>query len=104
VDVKDLNGNKLVGRIIDQKLSIEILLNLLETSKGNTSVDEIIVQVTRLKTVFDKISITSTPIKPEFDKASNTTVLKSEVKTDMSPAVFTELAAVVAEIRSSFVK
>ena len=31
-------------------------------------------------------------------------VLKSEVKTDMTPAVFKELATVVAEIRSSFVK
>ena len=104
VDMKDFNGNKLVGRIIDQKLSIEILLNLLEANKGNTSVDEIIVQVAKLKAVFDKITITTTPIRPEIDKASNTTVLKSEVKTDMSPAVFKELAAVVAEIRSSFVK
>ena len=32
------------------------------------------------------------------------TVLKSEIKTDMTPAVFKELATVVAEIRSSFVK
>lgn len=104
VDMKDFNGNKLVGRIIDQKLSIDILLNLLATSKGNPAVDEITVQVNRLKTVFDKITITTSRVRPEFDKASNTTVLKSEVKTDMTPAVFKELATVVAEIRSTFVK
>ncbi|MBK8883020.1 MAG: hypothetical protein IPN67_11735 [Bacteroidales bacterium] len=46
VDEKDFNGNKLVGRIIDQKLSIDILLNLLNSNKGNPAVDEIIVQVT----------------------------------------------------------
>jgi hypothetical protein len=104
VDMKDFNGNKLVGRIIDQKLSIGILLSLLESSKGNPSVDELMVQVNKLKVVFDKISITTSPIRPEFDKTSNTTILKSEVKTDMTPAVFQELATTVAEIRNTFVK
>ena len=104
VDMNDFNGNKLVGRIIDQKLSIDILINLLETSKGNPAVDEIIVQVEKLKVVFDKIKLTTSPVRPEFDKTSNTTMLKSEVKTDMTPAVFKELAAVVGEIRSTFVK
>jgi hypothetical protein len=104
VDLKEFNGNKLVGRIIDQKLSIDILLNLLNNSKGNPAVDEIILQVNKLKIIFDKISITTSPVRPEYDKTSNTTVLKSEVKTDMTPAVFKELATEVAEIRSSFVK
>ena len=104
VDMNDFNGNKLVGRIIDQKLSIDILINLLESSKGNPAVDEIIVQVRKLKVVFDKIKITTSPVRPEFDTKSNTTMLKSEVKTDMTPAVFKELSAVVAEIRSTFVK
>jgi hypothetical protein len=104
VDMNDFNGNKLVSRIIDQKLSIGILLNLLESSKGNPAVDEIMAQVTKLKRVFDKITITTSPIRPEYDKASNTTMLKSEVKTDMTPEVFKELAATVAEIRNTFVK
>lgn len=104
VDMNDFNGNKLVGRIIDQKLSIGILLNLLESSKGNPAVDELIVQVNKLKLVFDKISISTSPIKTEYDKTSNSTVLKSEVKTDMTPAVFKELASTVSEIRSTFVK
>jgi archaellum component FlaC len=104
VDMKEFNGNKLVTRIIDQKLSIDILLNLLNSSKGNPSVDEIIVQVAKLKAVFDKIKIDTTPVRTEYDQASNTTMLKSEVKTDMTPEVFTELSAIVAEIRNSFVK
>jgi hypothetical protein len=104
VDMKDFNGNKLVGRIIDQKLSIDILVNLLESNKGNPAVDELIVQVSKLKTVFDKITITTSPVRPEFDKVSNTTVLKSEVKTDMTPEIFKELSAIVGEVRNSFVK
>jgi hypothetical protein len=104
VDMKEFNGNKLVGRIIDQKLSIDILVNLLNESKGNPAVDELITQVGKLKDVFLKIKINTTPVRPEYDAASNTTVLKSEIKTDMTPEVFTELSTVVAQIRNSFVK
>ncbi len=103
VDMNDLNGNKLVGRIIDQKLSIDILLNLLTSSKGNTAVDEIILEVTRLKDVFDKIKIDTTPVRPEYDPESKSTILKSEIKTDMTPEVFMELSKIVKEIRNSFV-
>jgi len=103
VDMNDFNGNKLVGRIIDQKLSIDILLNLLTSSKGNTAVDEIILEVTRLKDVFDKIKIDTTPVRPEYDPESKSTVLKSEIKTDMTPEVFMELSKIVKEIRNSFV-
>lgn len=104
VDMKEFNGNKLVGRIIDQKLSIDILINLLNSCKGNPAVDELMVQVTQLKAVFDKISIKSGPVKTEFDAASNTTILRSEVKTDMTPETFKELSQVVSVIRNSFVK
>lgn len=103
VDMKEFNGNKLVGRIIDQKLSIDILINLLQSSKGNPSVDELIIEVGKLKAVFDKIKINTSPVRPEYDQASNTTVLKSEVKTDMTPEIFRELSKTVAEIRNSFV-
>jgi len=104
VDMKDFNGNKLVGRIIDQKLSIDILIGLLDRSKGDPAVDELIVQVQSLKLIFDKIKITTSSVRPEVDKKTNTTVLKSDVKTDMTPEVFKELSAKVSEIRSTFVK
>jgi hypothetical protein len=104
VDMDDFKNSKLVGRIIDQKLSMGILMNLLESSKGNPAVDEIMGQVKKLKDVFDKITITSSAVNPEYNKSSNSTYLKSEVKTDMTPEVFKELAAVVADIRNTFVK
>lgn len=105
VDMKEFNGNKIVDRIIDQKLSIDILINLLNNNKGNDSaVDELINEVQKLKLVFDKINITSSPVRSEFDAESKTTILKSEVKTDMTPEVFMELATTVGEIRNSFIK
>jgi hypothetical protein len=103
VDMKEFSGNKLVARIIDQKHSLDLLIRLLEGSRGNPAIDEIFSQVNTLKTVFDKISIESTPVTAEFDKASNSTELKSQVRTNMSEEVFMELTKTVAEIRNSFV-
>jgi hypothetical protein len=103
VDMNDFDGNKLVGRIIDQKLSVDILLRLLSGSKGTAAVDELMVEVEKLKNVFDKIRLDTSPVRPEYDPDSRSTVLKSETRTDMTPAVFLELSAVVKEIRNSFV-
>jgi hypothetical protein len=104
VDLKEFNGNKLVGRIIDQKLSIQILLDLLEKNKEVPNIGGLITQMANLKAVFDKINIKANPIKTEIDKTTNTTILRSEVTTDMSLATFKELTAVVAEIRGTFVR
>jgi hypothetical protein len=104
VDMKKFSGNKLVGRIIDQKLSIDILLNLLEVNKGNPAIDDLITQIRKIRVVFDKIPLTTSPVRPEYDKENDVTILKSEVHADLKPEVFNELSSVVGEIRSSFIK
>lgn len=104
VDLTDFDGNKLVSTIIDQKLSIGILFDLLKDNEGHPSIDELVVQVDALRTIFDKITITSGPVRAEVDKATNVTVLKSEVKTDMNKQIFGELKETVATIRNSFIK
>jgi hypothetical protein len=104
VDMKNFNGNKLVNTIIDQKLSIQILLNLLNSNQGHPTVDELITQMKELSTVFDKVKLETGPVKAEIDPATNTTVLKSSAKIDISIETFKELSAVVAKIRNTFVK
>ncbi|HBZ20659.1 MAG TPA: hypothetical protein DEO60_06000, partial [Bacteroidales bacterium] len=104
IDMKDFNGNKLVGRIIDQKLSVNILIDLLESSKGHPAIDELIAEVKKIKVIFDKITLTTTPVRPEYDQTTNVTVLKSEVQADLTPEVFKELSSAVAEIRSNLIK
>jgi hypothetical protein len=104
VDPTDFDGNKLVSTIIDQKLSIGILFDLLKDNAGHASIDELIIQVEALRTIFDKITISSGPVRAEVDKATNVTVLKSEVTTDMSRAIFNELKETVSTIRNSFTK
>jgi len=104
VDLEDFDGNKLVGRIIDQKLSVDILIKLLESNKGHPAVDELINEIRQIKLIFDKIKLTTSPIRPEYDQATDMTVLKSEVKADITPEIFNELASAVAEIRSNLIK
>jgi hypothetical protein len=103
VDMSEFDGNKLVSTIIDQKLSIGILFDLLKDNAGHPSIDELIVQIDGIRKVFEKISLTSGPVRAEVDKATNVTVLKSEVKTDMNLATFKELKETVATIRNSFI-
>ncbi|HCC70691.1 MAG TPA: hypothetical protein DEQ09_06010 [Bacteroidales bacterium] len=104
VDMDQFDSNKLVGRIIDQKLSIGIMLHLLNDNNQHPSIPGIIEQMEELKAVFDKINIKTTDIKPEIDEQTNVTILKSTVETDMTTEVFMELAEKVREIRSSYVK
>jgi uncharacterized protein YjgD (DUF1641 family) len=104
VDAKQFAGNKLVNTIVDQKLSIDILVNLLNSNKGHPTVDELIGQMNQLKVVFDKIKLETGPIKTEIDKSTNQTILKSQAKIDITVEVFKELTAEVAKIRNTFVK
>jgi len=60
--------------------------------------------VTKVKLIFDKITLKTSPIRPEYNEATNVTVLKSEVQADLTPEVFKELSAAVAEIRSNLIK
>ena len=104
VAVEEFDTNKLVSRIIDQKLSVDIMLKLLEDNDGHPSVPEIVAQMTEVKDVFDKFTITTTKITPEIDEETNVTVLKSQITSDMTPEIFVELSEVVSKVRSSFVK
>ncbi len=104
VNIEDFDTNKLVGRIIDQKLSVDIMVRLLEDNNEHPAIPGIIEQMTEIKNVFDKFTITATKIKPEIDEETNVTILRSEITSNMTPEIFMELSEKVAEVRSSFVK
>lgn len=104
VDMDEFKGDKLVGRIIDQKLSVGIMLQLLKDNNEHPAIPEIVEQMEDLKVTFDKINIKTSEVQPEIDENTNVTVLKSTVETDMTPEVFMELANKVEKIRTSYVK
>ncbi len=98
-----IEGNKLVERIVDQKLSFDIVIKLLESNKDHTDVAEILNDLGDLKKTFDKIRITTTSIQAVPDEESNVTVLKSESKIDITPEVFQELQEKVKVLRTNFI-
>ncbi|MCK5463341.1 MAG: hypothetical protein KAI95_10005 [Bacteroidales bacterium] len=99
----DIEGNKLVERIVDQKLSFDIVLQLLEENKDNMDVAEILSDIVELKVTFDKIIITTTSIQAVPDEESNVTVLKSKSTIEITPEVFQELQEKVKMLRSNFI-
>ena len=99
----NIEGNKLVGRIVDQKLSFDIVMHLLEDNKDNIDVAEILTEISDLKSTFDKIIITTTSIQAVPDEETNVTILKSKSTIDITPEVFQELQEKVKMLRSNFI-
>ena len=102
VDDRDLKGNKLVERIVDQKLSMDIMINLLNQSQEDEDAMAVLEDVMALKTIFDKITIDQGEVTVE-DPETNVTTLKSESSIKISRDVFNELKSKVAEIRSTYI-
>lgn len=98
-----IKDNKLVERIVDQKLSFGIVLKLLEENKDNSDVADLMTDINDLKTTFDKITITTSKIQVVPDEESNVTILKSESAIDITPEVFKELQEKVKVLRTNFI-
>lgn len=98
-----IKDNKLVGRIVDQKLSFEIVLKLLDDNKDNPDVAELIKEIKDLQVTFDKIIITTSKISAVPDEQSNVTILKSESKVNITQEIFRELSEKVNVLRKNFI-
>ncbi|MGE0088660.1 MAG: hypothetical protein AB7S50_04200 [Bacteroidales bacterium] len=98
----DLNNNELVNRIIDQKLTLNTVFNLLDQNADNEDVKSIITDVEELKAIFDKIEISTSKIEPVTDTKTNITTLKSKTNVSMSPRTFNELKEKIKVIRNNY--
>lgn len=103
VDEDNLEGSKLVERIVDQKLSLDIMVSLLESSPEDADAQAVLADVKALKAIFDKITIEQGEVTAVEDPETNVTTLKSESSVEFTPEVFMELKTKVIEIRSSYI-
>ncbi len=99
----DLQKNKLVERIVDQKLSLNIVVSLLENNKDNAEAQVLLKDVAELKAIYDKITIEQSEITPVEDPNTNVTMLKSVSTIKMTQAVFDELTRKVKELRTRYI-
>jgi len=98
----DLENNELVKRIVDQKLTLSMVYNILEENMDNDDVKNIISQVDQIKQIYDKIEIKSSEIEPVTDEETKVTTLKSTTRVKMSPDTFNQLKEQVKVIRNNF--
>jgi exonuclease III len=103
VPAGNIKNNKLVERIVDQKLSFDIVLKLLAENKENPDVANLIVEMNDLKKIFDKIDIKSSKIQVVTDEKTNVSTLKSQSKITVSNETFVELTVKIKAIRNNFV-
>ncbi len=98
----DLENNELVKRIVDQKLTLSTVVQLLEENDDNEDIKTIMTHVDEIKRIYDKIEITSSAIEPVTDEETNVTTLKSTTQVKMSPKTFNQLKEKVKVIRNNF--
>ena len=103
VNENELDDNKLVERIVDQKLSLDIMVRLLESTPEDQDAQAVLEDVKALKAIFDKISINQGETSVVEDPETNVSTIKSESSIRISNRVFTELKAKVIEIRTSYI-
>lgn len=99
-----LEDNRLVDRIIDQKLSYGIVVKLMNQNKENPDVQSLMEDIKSLEKIFNKIDISTSEQVEVVKDESGSDYIKSDSKSHISPEVFTELSDKVSEIRLKFIK
>jgi hypothetical protein len=105
-----IEGNKLVDRLAEQKLSFSIVERMLQDNRknqkgeDNRDIIEMINELHALKMAFDKIEVKTSSVKVEEGNAKEGSILKSQTKIKVTPEAFKELQAAVQSLRNNFVQ
>lgn len=106
-----IENNKLVDRILEQKLSFNIVQRMLDDNlskpngEENEDIAALISDLEELKLAFDKVEVetTETQTAPNAEN-SKVTVLKSKTTVSVTPEDFKSLQAAVNNLRTSFIQ
>jgi len=107
---QSIEDNKLVDRILEQKLSFNIVQRMLDDNKENTSGEEnedivnLIAELQPLKEAFDKVTVETTESQSVKDDGQNVTTIKSKTTVSVTPEDFKQIQLVVNNIRTSFIQ
>ncbi len=98
-----IENNKIVERIVDQKLSVDFMINLLQEAPDDPDAQKILADVKDLKATFDKIKIVQGENTAVVDPETNVTTLKSSSSHNLTKPVFDELSSKVSKLRNSYI-
>ncbi len=103
VGEEPIEDNEIVQRIVDQKLSIDFMINLLEEATDDPDAQSVLKDIIELKAIFDKIVIKQGENTAVTDPETNVTTLKSNSSNNLTKKVYDALAIKVNEIRNSYI-
>ncbi|MBA7539442.1 hypothetical protein ES705_31721 [subsurface metagenome] len=107
---KDITNNKLVDRVLEQKLSFNIVQRMLDDNKENENgeqnedIVDMISELKELKEAFDKVKVQTSQTETIDNKETNITTLKSQTTVSVTPEDFKKLQLVVDNLRTSFIQ
>jgi len=101
-DNSKTNNSELINRIIDQKLSLSTVINLLNQNKENADIKSVLKDINEINSIYDQVKVSVSGVEAVPDKKSGVTTLKSKNVTSVSPEVLTKLKAKVIEIRNKY--
>ncbi len=98
------NNERLIDRIVYQKLSLYTLLNMMESYDEDPHINMLIDKFKQLRVIYDDIKIVNTSdVEASTNAEKQVTTIKAQSKTYMEPAVFEDLCKKVEELRTDFV-
>lgn len=102
--VGDVNStdNELVDRIVDQKFSLETVLNLLNQNIDNPDIQDIYNDIVELKKIYDEVQISVSKVEVIQDSNSKVATLSSKNVVTVKPEVFNKLKLKVKELRTKY--
>jgi len=103
-------GNKLVERVAEQKLSFSIVERMLEENRTKASGEEnpdivsLINELQALNTAYNDIEVLTSSSTVEQEETTGTAVLKSDTRIVITAEAFNNLKSVVETLRNNFVQ
>ncbi|MBN1117585.1 MAG: hypothetical protein JXA77_10290 [Bacteroidales bacterium] len=105
-----IENNKLADRVLEQKLSFNIVQRLLDDNKekangeSNQDIVDMIAQLEEIKAAFDKVKIETSKATVEENDESGVAQVSSTTKITVTPEDFKALQASINKLRTSFIQ
>jgi hypothetical protein len=96
--------NQIEQLIIDQKLTFDMLWQVMSDLSDNPDIADLMSEMTGLVRAFDEIRIDQSQSKVSFDAESKTDVIESVALSNASPEAFKDIKEQIQTIRHNFVK
>ena len=96
------SNSEIIDRVIDQRLSLNTLMGLLEEYKDNSDVKDILNKLNEIKVLYDKINISSSKTQTVTD-SSGKTIIQSKTKSSYNKEDIDALFNKAIALRNSIV-